>query len=351
MDWFILGIEPTKDKKEITAAYRQKLRQTNPEDKPEEFKALRAAYEEALAYAEQADTPPDRDESPVGRWTEAVAALYEDFASRIDPKCWKALLASDVCIALDTRPAAEEALLKFLMEHYYLPKCVWQVLDETFAFSQRTEELYEIWPKEFIDHAVLSGIHFDPALDHTLFAPGISGTDCDAYCRLYFQANQTPLKDVGPILAQMDALSERHPYGEAMRCRFYMETDRLQEGKDGFCRLAAAYPDNPTLATFWADICLADENIEEAEQITSHILDIAPKHTGAKLVYAKCLAARHRYHEAKECAYEIIHASSEDPILADQIAELIRSWNGQLIAQRENRYGLCRQSFRTISVC
>ena len=250
MDWFILGIEPTKDKKEITAAYRQKLRQTNPEDKPEEFKALRAAYEEALAYAEQADTPPDRDESPVGRWTEAVAALYEDFASRIDPKCWKALLASDVCIALDTRPAAEEALLKFLMEHYYLPKCVWQVLDETFAFSQRTEELYEIWPKEFIDHAVLSGIHFDPALDHTLFAPGISGTDCDAYCRLYFQANQTPLKDVGPILAQMDALSERHPYGEAMRCRFYMETDRLQEGKDGFCRLAAAYPDNPTLATF-----------------------------------------------------------------------------------------------------
>ena len=56
MDWFILGIEPTKDKKAITAAYRQKLRQTNPEDKPEEFKALRAAYEEALALAEKEDT-------------------------------------------------------------------------------------------------------------------------------------------------------------------------------------------------------------------------------------------------------------------------------------------------------
>ena len=33
MDWSILGIQPTKDKKAITAAYRQKLRQTNPEDK------------------------------------------------------------------------------------------------------------------------------------------------------------------------------------------------------------------------------------------------------------------------------------------------------------------------------
>jgi hypothetical protein len=68
MSWFILGIEPTKDKKAITNAYRQKLRQTNPEDKPEEFKALRTAYEEALAFANQEDAAPVRDESPVGLW-------------------------------------------------------------------------------------------------------------------------------------------------------------------------------------------------------------------------------------------------------------------------------------------
>ena len=145
MDWFILGIEPTKDKKAITAAYRQKLRQTNPEDKPEEFKALRTAYEEALSFADQADAAPVRDESPVGLWMEAIAKLYEDFASRIDPACWKELMGSDVCIGLDTRPAAEEALLKFLMENFCLPKAVWQVLDETFQFSQRVEELYESW--------------------------------------------------------------------------------------------------------------------------------------------------------------------------------------------------------------
>ena len=38
MDWTILGIAPTDDKKAITAAYRAKLRTTNPEDKPEEFR-------------------------------------------------------------------------------------------------------------------------------------------------------------------------------------------------------------------------------------------------------------------------------------------------------------------------
>ena len=49
----ILGIEPTKDKKAITKAYRGKLAQVNPEDRPEEFKALRGAYEEALKLADK----------------------------------------------------------------------------------------------------------------------------------------------------------------------------------------------------------------------------------------------------------------------------------------------------------
>ena len=89
MDWLILGIEPTKDKKTITAAYRAKLRQTNPEDKPEEFKALRAAFEEAMTLAEKEDLEPVRDESPLGLWMESIAKLYEDYASRINPDCWK----------------------------------------------------------------------------------------------------------------------------------------------------------------------------------------------------------------------------------------------------------------------
>ena len=338
MDWFILGIEPTKDKKAITAAYRQKLRQTNPEDKPEEFKALRTAYEEAIAFADQADTAPIRDESPVGLWMEAIEKLYEDYAARINPAPWKELTSSDVCIGLDTRPAAEEALLKFLLENYSLPKAVWQVLDETFQFSARAEELYETWPREFIDHAVLSGIRFDPALDYELFTPGTNGKDCDAYRRLYFQANQTPLNEIGAIVEQMDGLSEHHPYGDALRYRFYIETGREQEGKDGFRQLAVAYPDNATLAIAWADLCLEDGNAEEAERIASHILELEPKHIGAKTIYAKCLAEKKQYHEAKECAYEIIHFCGDNPMLMEQLVQLMKIWNEQLIRQREATY-------------
>lgn len=338
MEWFVLGIEPTKDKKAITMAYRQKLRQTNPEDKPEEFKALRAAFEEAMALADQEGLEPVRDESPVGLWMEALSKIYEDYASRIDPDCWKTLLASDVCIGLDTRPAAEEALLKFLMEHYYLPKDVWLVLDDTFEFSQRTEELYETWPRDFIDHAVLAGIRLGPALEYDLFEPGSSGTDCDAYLRLYFQANQMPLEEVGPVLEQMDTLSERHPYGDALRYRLYMVTGREQDGRNGFSRLAAAYPDNALLAIAWAEICLEDGNTGEAERIAAHIQEVEPKHIGAKIVSAKCLAEKNQYHDAKEIAYEIMHASGDDPMLREQMEELMKAWNEQLILEREARY-------------
>ena len=128
MDWFVLGIEPTKDKKAITAAYRNQLRNTNPEDKPEEFKALRAAYEEALRLADMSEETVV-DTTPVGLWTQRLRELYSDYASRIRRENWETLLANDVVIGLDTKSMAEEALLNFLMEDYFIPQSVWQLLD------------------------------------------------------------------------------------------------------------------------------------------------------------------------------------------------------------------------------
>jgi len=51
-NWQILGIEPTKDKREIKSAYAKKLAEYHPEEHPEQFWHIKEAYDSALLYAE-----------------------------------------------------------------------------------------------------------------------------------------------------------------------------------------------------------------------------------------------------------------------------------------------------------
>lgn len=46
--WEILGIEPTSDKKAIKRAYAKLLKQYHPEENPEKFKQIQAAYQQCL---------------------------------------------------------------------------------------------------------------------------------------------------------------------------------------------------------------------------------------------------------------------------------------------------------------
>lgn len=46
--WEILGIDPTSDKKEIKKAYAKLLKQYHPEENPEKFKQIQAAYQQCL---------------------------------------------------------------------------------------------------------------------------------------------------------------------------------------------------------------------------------------------------------------------------------------------------------------
>lgn len=339
MDWFVLGIEPTKDKKAITAAYRRKLRQTNPEEKPEEFKALRAAYEEAIKLADQEAVVVPKDDSPVGRWIEQVAAVYQDYPSRITPERWQELVTEEVCVALDTRPLAEEALLQFLMEHYFIPRSVWAVLDEAFHLYDRVEELCERYPREFVEQVVVNGIRLDQTLPYDMFIPGRSGEACDAYRMCYYQACRTPdIEEVAPILEELSRLPEQHPHGELLRLDYAIRTGREAEGREGLAKLAADYPDDTTIVLSWASVCLNSGDAEQAKTLAEQILEQHPGNLPALNVKAKSLAAMGDYNEAKEIGYEMMRSCGGNPLAVEEMTEQMQEWNKAIIRQREARW-------------
>ncbi len=337
MNWTLLGITPTDDKKAITAAYRAQLAHTNPEDHPEAFKALRAAYEEALKLADAPAEAPVRDESPVGLWTERLHALYGDFACRIVPDNWADLLADDVCLALDTRPLAEAALLGFLMEDFYLPQEVWQVLDRVFAWTERREELYESYPRDFIDYAVINGIRFPANLPYELFLPGIDAQACDAYRKLYYQATRMPVAELAPVLEQMDALPERHPYGELLSCLLLLEQGEADRGRKALHDLADTYPQDAKLQLEWASQCMHMADWAEGEAYIRRALSLRPELTQARQMLADCLANQSRYEEAKKLIFQLMDDAGGDRKRIYELRQRMQGWNEAIIQDLEAR--------------
>ena len=341
MNWTLLGIAPTKNKKDITAAYRAQLAHANPEDKPEEFKALRAAYEEALALADKTDEEPARDESPVGLWMERVRGLYGDFAARIRPENWQELLADEVCVALDTRPLAEEALLRFLMQEFYIPQTVWQLMDRTFFWAERRGEFYESYPRDFVDYAVMNGIRYPNNLPYELFSPGTSAKDCDEYRRLYYQANQTPPAERDSILEQISALSEGHPYGELLVCQQMMERGEREQALAGYRKLAEDYPQDPRILLEWAAQCMNAEDWTEGERYARRVLELRPDAQQASHMVADALAHQGKYEDAKQLIFRLMDAAGGDQKRIHELRNVIRDWNEELIRGWEEHLKTC----------
>ena len=333
MDWTILGIGPTEDKKAITAAYRAKLKVTNPEDKPEAFKALRAAYEEALCLADQ---PAAQEElTPVGSWAARVEEIYNDFPARISPERWEELLGDDICAGLDTRPQAEEALLRFLMEHFYLPRSVWQVLDRAFDWIGRAEELCESLPREFVEQCIINSVRMEQTLTYEDFEPGLDAKSCDAYRRLYFECIRTASEERGPILDRMEALPEQHPFGMGMRCHWILVQGREEEALEGFRALMERYPHLDSTKIDYALTCISMGRYAEGEEALLVVLDHDPRNACAREALANALAARGELVQAKEQIFEVMHESGDDPVTMERLTELLRTWNGALISQYE----------------
>ena len=155
--WEILEIGETKDVDAIVDAYRSKVVTVNPEDDPEGFKALREAFETAMAYANSDESESAHDEvdevDPQFRpFVEKIREIYDDIDKRVDIELWKKLFEDPICNELDTADRAREEFLKVLLERFYLPHYVYKLADTVFMIRNESASLKERFAEDFIDY-------------------------------------------------------------------------------------------------------------------------------------------------------------------------------------------------------
>lgn len=215
----ILNIEPTKDEMVIKQAYLTKLSETNPEDKPEEFMMLRDAYEKALEYAniEEQDQIDEDDlykNDEIKLWIKKVEKVYKNFKTRNDEAAWKELLNDDICQNIDTKNDAREALLVFFMKNYYIPSNVMRILNEFFDFIGDLNELYEYFPREFIDNIVLDGVKYDEYPKYSLFNID-ENLDYDSFLDDFYDMNRSyrdgNLEEAKNLVQKLKSSDIKHP--------------------------------------------------------------------------------------------------------------------------------------------
>ena len=331
--WNVLGIETTKDEKKIREAYREKLSVTNPEDRPEEFKQLRSAYEEALAYARKPEEAEGEDEQ-IDAWLRQLTDIYNDFAKRKNVEYWEELFSWDICKSVSGHMRTEEELLRFLMEFYFIGHDVFLCMDRHYSFMERKEELYEKYPRDFINEVIINGMIYDDILPMMMFIPGEDGQECQKYLSTYrsISLNEESRDKVEALLS----LKEKHPYGDAWTSIWKIRFEDPKYFQD-LEKIAEEYEEDLNIGMLLAGEYYYATEYEKAEKECERLLEKHKDSIRLRRLYADVLEAEEKYDEAVEQFNTIMRmANGEVKILADMSER--RKRINPLIIERKKEY-------------
>ncbi len=330
--FYILGIEETTDENLIRQAYMKRLKDTNPEDKPEEFKKLRAAYEEAISYTrmkkETDETGENGEQTELEIWMSKVKECYDDMDLRGNIDEWREILADEICEEIDTSLDARNELLMFLMEHSNLPHEVFKMMDETFNIEMDSESLKQQFPPNYIDYIIFY-INNETFIQYTLFEyinPDGKRDLGDKYIKEYLDCKDNVDREkTDSALDDLNALSVYnlyHPYEDVERMRVYVLQKDFEKAGDIARYLYEKYSDNEYVLQFVSGALWECGEHERAHEIWEGILKTNPNNYRAGIGRILYLISENNYWEAKETALDMLDEHNGNDELVGYLKEI-----------------------------
>lgn len=320
----ILHLEQTKDLARIRNAYHGLLTSVNPEDDPEGFKRLRAAYEEASAYAKTTDTeesgqdggerPEAEEDGPIRQFMMRFEQIYASVPRRIDPKEWKELLSDPVITSLDDGEVVKWRLFGTLTIKYRLPAAIWRMLDDTFLIRENRKEFEEHLPAGFVEHMLKKIEDKDGITDFWYEAlEGAQDADVDGFIREYNEyvnlvANRE-LDDLKKRREKLDRLALygiRHPWAELENAKLWQREGNTEAAMERYRELVKRYPKDDAVQVHGAAGLYGLGQSKEAEKILEKYLKkdhlMEGYHFDALLCMAKIRGDQEDWKEARRLA-------------------------------------------------
>ncbi len=333
----ILGIAPTKDEKEIKNAYRTKLSVTNPEDNPEGFKRLRAAFEEACRLARQKEEvqETEKDMSPSGMWVGKAEEIYNNIISRQDIKQWKALFAEDIFLSLEEEENCRLKLLAFMMDHYKLPTEVWKLLNVKLNIVNDMARLRERFPAEYIsfiaskcergEDFVFEQFEGEPNAAYDLFL--------QYYEQCYRALEEGQLEQAASLMENADGLHIFHPVLEVCRAELYEKQEKVQEAIVLLEELQKRFPKDAIVCYNCAEMLWRNEKQEDAAVMYEALKEENESHYMANVRLTQWYYEQKRYQDAKKCAEKVLSLGGDDDFM-----ELLKKVNREIENELEEHY-------------
>lgn len=309
----VLGIEPTKDETSIKKAYRKLLHKVNPEDDAEGFKALREAYEGALAYASKKEEPA-QEQTKAELFIEHCQELYDSFYRRIKVAEWEDLLEELQEFDLEEEEEIRLRFLSFLMTHFYLPYEVWKVLDHAFRIQGNRDELLEHFPEPFVDY-LMQVVVYEGSLDFQLF-DGEPGADYDTFIAAYLRLRQ--YTDLGMEKEAQEALRETkfcavtHPYTDLEEARLFLMAGKKEEAAAILSRLAGEYETEERIVCCYGQFLMEENRWEELQGYYDRLLAVYPDSESGNTGKAEELIHRGEYREGREMILDLLEHNPQD---------------------------------------